>query len=69
MIITKQKVLSDLKKVAMIMYTKEFLDISKVDQYKAFATVIKGYLSENWLQKNEKYRIGKEKQVYFRERK
>ncbi len=65
MIITKQKILSDLKKVAMIMYTKEFLDISKVDQYKVFATVIKGYLSENWLQKNEKYRIGKEKQVYY----
>jgi len=63
--ITKERILSDLKKVAMIMFTKEFVDTSKEDQYKIFATVIKGYLSENWLEKNENYRIGKEKQVYY----
>ncbi|OQY41242.1 MAG: glycogen phosphorylase [Fusobacteriia bacterium 4572_74] len=63
--ITKEKILSDLKNMAMIMFTKEFIDLSKEDQYKVFATVIKGYISENWLEQNGNYRIGKEKQVYY----
>lgn len=63
--ITKKKILSDLKKVAVIMFTKEFIDLSKEDQYKVFATVIKEYLSENWLKQNENYRTGREKQVYY----
>jgi starch phosphorylase len=63
--ITKEKILSDLKKVAMTMFTKEFIDAPREDQYKVFATVIKGYLSENWLEKNKNYRVGKEKQVYY----
>ena len=51
--ITKEKILSDLKNVAMTMFTKKFVDIPKEEQYNVFATVIKGYLSENWLEKNE----------------
>jgi len=63
--ITKEKILSDLKKVAMIIFTNEFVDLTREDQYKVFATVIKEYLSENWLKTNENYRTGKEKQVYY----
>lgn len=63
--IIKKKILSDIEKVAMIMFTKEFANTSKGDQYKIFATVIKGYLSENWLKKNKNYRDGEEKQVYY----
>lgn len=63
--ITKEKILSDLKKVAMIMFTNEFINLTREDQYKVFATVIKEYLSENWLKTNENYRAGKEKQVYY----
>ena len=63
--ITKEKILSDLKNVAMTMFTKKFVDIPKEEQYKVFATVIKGYLSENWLEKNEDYRLENKKQVYY----
>ncbi len=63
--ITKDKILSDLKTAAMLMVTKDFTDATKEDQYKIFATVIKAYLSENWLQKNKEYRTNEQKQVYY----
>jgi len=63
--ITKEKIISDLKQLSLLLVTKDFVDTTKENQYKIFATLIKSYFSENWLKRNKEYRSNNQKQVYY----
>ncbi|MCK5779564.1 MAG: glycogen/starch/alpha-glucan family phosphorylase [Psychrilyobacter sp.] len=62
---TKDKILLDMKSIALTMFTKDFIDLERDEQYKVFATVIKNYISEYWLKKNKEVKNSDKKQVYY----
>ncbi|WP_141433722.1 glycogen/starch/alpha-glucan phosphorylase [Bacillus sp. 03113] len=53
-----------LKKLEM-MYGKSFKESTNIDHFHTLGNMIREYVSKNWINTNETYRIGKEKQVYY----
>ncbi|WP_246941495.1 glycogen/starch/alpha-glucan phosphorylase [Bacillus pinisoli] len=53
-----------LQKLEM-MYGKRFEDTTVIEQYHALGQLVRETISTRWIETNEKYRMNKEKQVYY----
>lgn len=47
------------------MWGKEVDELTPTEVYQSFVSVVREYISENWIRTNEAYAKGKEKQVYY----
>src|SRR5690606_29041947 len=44
---------------------KSFNESAPMDHYKTLGKMIREYLSRDWIETNERYRVANEKQVYY----
>jgi starch phosphorylase len=47
------------------MWGRELSELTKVEKYQTFASVVRDYISENWIKTNRAYMKNQEKQIYY----